>query len=438
MKNGKWETSLKERISYGLSDGADNLIFQVMTTYLLYFYTDVFGLNPGSVAVLFVVARFFDFIESPIVGLMIDHNHSHFGKSRSFFLWFAIPYVIFAILTFITPNLSNIGKLIWAYITYLGLGFFYTTVNLPITSILPSLTKNGRETTLLGVIRQFFGSSVQIIVGTFTIPLVAFFGQGNEKLGFLGTIILFSLISLFLILNTFFWVRERHTNIQKSFQPIKKVWQMLKKNKPWIILSIIIFLYWLVTAIKNQTIIYYFKYIIQQKSLVSLANGFTFTSLIGVILIMYLTYFKSKKKVMGTGIIIEFIGQIVIGFGAYSHFLAILFFGIVINSVGNGIVIGLVSIMIADTINYGTNMGIQAEGLLASSDDFGVNLGLGVGGLITSGLFDLSGYKPNQVQNSATLNMINVNFVWIPIVIYIVMFICLLFYQEKKMPKISN
>ena len=72
--------------------------------------------------------------------------------------------------------------------------------------------------------------------------------------------------------------------------------------------------------------------------------------------------------------------------------LAFVFGGTLINAVGNGLIIGLVSIMIADTIRYGTALGIQAEGILASTDDFGVNVGLGLGGLVTAGLFHLSGY----------------------------------------------
>ncbi|WP_177163292.1 MFS transporter, partial [Oenococcus oeni] len=122
----------------------------------------------SSVAILFLVARIADVVESLIIGLMIDRTRSRFGKSRPFFMWYAFPYVVFAVLTFVTPNFSGTGKLIWAYVTYLGLGFLYTAVNLPITSILPTLSQNEKELTLLGVIRQFFGSSVQIIVAVFT------------------------------------------------------------------------------------------------------------------------------------------------------------------------------------------------------------------------------------------------------------------------------
>ncbi|MFC6293687.1 MFS transporter [Lactiplantibacillus daoliensis] len=428
-----WQTAWPERISYGLSDAADNLVFQMMTTYLLFFYTDVYGLSASAAAILFVVARLADVVESLIIGVMIDHTHSRFGKSRPFFLWYALPYVIFAILTFVTPNFGDTGKLVWAYVTYLGLGFFYTAVNLPITSILPTLSQNEHELTLLGVIRQFFGSSVQIIVAVFTLPLVAFFGKGNQQHGFLLTIILFGLISLALIWNTFFQVHERFSQPERAHQPLSEVWGMLKKNQPWLVISIVILLYWLTTAIKNQTTIYYFKYLLQNEGLVPVVNGFTFAALIGVVLIVRTSRKIGKKRTMLAGILIAALGQLVLAIGAESQSLALIFSGTLINSIGNGLIIGLVSIMIADTIRFGMSMGIQAEGILASTDDFGVNVGLGLGGLITAGLFHLSGYTANHAQNVATQHMITLNYAWLPLGLYLSMFIILLFYNEKRL-----
>lgn len=431
----KNETSIKERLSYGLSDAADNLVFQMMTTYLMFFYTDIYGISASQTAILFVVARIADIFESVIIGQMIDHTKSRFGKSRPFFLWYALPYVIFAVLTFVTPNFSQTGKLVWAYITYLGLGFLYTCVNLPITSILPTLTKNDHELTILGVIRQFCGSSVQIIVAVFTLPLVSLFGHGNQRKGFFWTIVLFSIISFFLIINTFLNVKERHQNKDINHSSIKDVWKMVKKNHPWIILSFVILVYWLTTSIKNQTTIYYFKYVINHENLVPIANAFTFSSLFGILLILHASKKYCKKQSMLGGIVIGFIGQLLISVGVYSNSLIILFVGIFINSIGNGIIIGLVSIMIADTIHYGISLGVQAEGILASTDDFGVNVGLGLGGLITAGLLHVSGYIPNHAQNTATISMINLNFVWLPMLLYVVMFVILLFYNGKVIRK---
>ncbi|GEO69531.1 MFS transporter [Levilactobacillus acidifarinae] len=427
-----WQTKWPERISYGMSDAADNLVFQMMTTYLLFFYTDVYGLSASSAAILFIVARLADVVESLVIGIMIDHTHSRWGKSRPFFLWYALPYVAFAVLTFVTPPFGATGKLIWAYVTYLGLGFFYTAVNLPITSILPTLSQNDRELTLLGVIRQFGGSAVQIIVAIFTLPLVAYFGHGNQQRGFLLTIAVFGGISLILIWNAFFQVRERFSNPEHAHQSWRAVGAMLRRNQPWLVISVVILLYWLTTAIKNQTTIYYFKYLQHNENLVPWANSFTFAALIGVVLIIRAASHWGKKRTMLSGIVLALIGQAILSLGVTVNRLGLIFGGTFVNAIGNGLIIGLVSIMIADTIRYGAALGIQAEGILASTDDFGVNVGLGVGGLVTAELLHLSGYVANRSQNLATQHMIILNYAWLPLVLYALMLVILWFYDEQR------
>lgn len=435
MQIGKWRTSWRERISYGLSDAADNLVFQLMTTYLLFYYTDVFGLKAADVALMFIVARVADTLESPLVGIMIDKTHSRFGKSRPFFLWFSLPYVILAVLTFIVPAGNYDVKLLWAYVTYLGLGFFYSTVNLPVTSVLPTLSDNPKELTLLGVIRQFFGSSVQIVVAVFTLPLVSLFGGSNQQKGFMLTVVSFGAISLFLILNTFFQIRERFTQPEIAHEPMRAIFKAARKNKPWLVLTAVIILYWLVTAIKNQTTIYYFKYVLNNENLVAWANSFTFTSLIGVLLIIGLSSQRGHKKTMQIGLVLAIVGQAILALGVALNQLWLLFTAIAINGIGQGMVVGLISIMIADTIRYGTTFGVQAEGVFSSASDLGVNLGLGLGGMITAGLLDLSGYVANKSQSPATLSMINLNYVWIPLALYVAMLILLHFYNERAIDK---
>ncbi|GAF41633.1 Na+ xyloside symporter or related transporter [Agrilactobacillus composti DSM 18527 = JCM 14202] len=436
--DGKWQTSLRERISYGLSDGADNLVFQVMTTYLLYFYTDIYGLSAAEVGMLFLIARFADVIESVLIGVMIDHTHSKYGHSRPFFLWYAVPYVTVAILTFVVPPFNHTGKLVWAYGTYLLLGFFYSTVNLPITSILPSLTDNSREITLLGVIRQFFGQTSQIIVAIFTLPLIAFFGGNDQQRGFLITIIVFAAISLILILNTFVHVRERIP--MPPATSFKKTFDMILHNKPWLTLSAVIFLYWVTTSMKNQTTIYYFKYNLNKENLVPVVNAFTAAALIGIIAIPFVTRKFSNKATMMSGLSIAVSGQLLIIAGSELWpNLTLIFIGTFINTVGSGMVIALVSVMISDTIKYAQRQfKVEASGLMASTDDFGVNLGLGLGGMISAALLAKTGYVANQSQNQATLHMITLNYAWLPLVAYILMMLILSLYDQKTVHAVTN
>jgi GPH family glycoside/pentoside/hexuronide:cation symporter len=159
-----------ERFSYSLSDFACNLSFSLVSTYLMFFYTDVFGISAAIVGTLFLVARIVDAFDGPFWGIMIDHTHTRWGKSRPYWLWFAIPFAVFSVLCFTVPNMSTGMKVVWAYVTYIGVDVLYSAVNIPITSILPSLTSNPQERVTLSTIRQFMGTLGATIISTIALP----------------------------------------------------------------------------------------------------------------------------------------------------------------------------------------------------------------------------------------------------------------------------
>src|ERR1044071_7503734 len=99
-------TKYVTRISYGLPDVAGQLIFCVISNYLLYFYTDVYGISVGVAGTILLIARCIDGIDAPLWGVILDKTRSRWGKSRPWFLWLCIPYAIFGVLTFLSPNLS--------------------------------------------------------------------------------------------------------------------------------------------------------------------------------------------------------------------------------------------------------------------------------------------------------------------------------------------
>lgn len=143
------QVPMKERISYGLGDTASNLVFTMVSTYLMFFYTDVFGLNVAAVGTLFLIARIIDAFDGPMIGVLIDRTSTKWGKSRPYFLWFSVPFGVVAVLTFMTPDLSASGKVIYAYVTYIILGIMYAAINIPLSSLLPSLTSSSQERTVV-------------------------------------------------------------------------------------------------------------------------------------------------------------------------------------------------------------------------------------------------------------------------------------------------
>ena len=204
----------KQRFGYGMGDFACNLIWQVISLYLLYFYTDVMELDPVAIAAMFVVCRVIDAVTDVLVGFAIDKTKSRWGKSRPWFLFGAIPFAVSAFLAFSVPDITPDGKLIYAYATYIFLSFMYTVVNIPLASILPAMTDDVNERTVLATWRKFFAFLGSTIVSATALTMVQFVGRGNEALGFRIVMGIFGVVGCLCFFLTFALVRE--DNLQEG------------------------------------------------------------------------------------------------------------------------------------------------------------------------------------------------------------------------------
>jgi GPH family glycoside/pentoside/hexuronide:cation symporter len=171
--------SLKEKIGYALGDGAANIAWRGVSTFLFIFYTDVFGLNPAVVGVLFLIARFGDGILDVLMGIICDRTNSKWGKFRPWILWTAIPLGISLSLLFTSPNLSETGKIVYAYATYLLFFFMYTANNIPYGALMAVMTGDDKERTSLGSYRMTGAFIGGMIVQGALLFLVAHFGNIN-------------------------------------------------------------------------------------------------------------------------------------------------------------------------------------------------------------------------------------------------------------------
>lgn len=203
----------------------------MISLYLLYFYTDVMDLNEVSIALMFVVCRVIDAGTDLLIGYCIDKTHTKWGKSRPYFLFGAAPFAIFAVLAFSVPDISPAGKLVYAYVTYIGLSFMYTVVNIPMASILPSLTASAEERTALSTSRKFFGFLGASVVSATALKLVDTFGGGNEALGFRIVMIIFGIVGCAIFFFTFASVRERVTTVSTQATLVESL-KSPAKNRP--------------------------------------------------------------------------------------------------------------------------------------------------------------------------------------------------------------
>ncbi|WP_019392385.1 glycoside-pentoside-hexuronide (GPH):cation symporter [Priestia filamentosa] len=426
----------KERISYGLSDTACNLVFQVIGTYLMFFYTDVFGLSLAAVGTLFLVARIIDALDAPIFGVLIDRTSTKWGKSRPYFLWLAVPFGIMATLTFFTPNLSDSGKSIYAYITYISVGIIYSGVNVPITSILPSLSSNPQERTVLGTIRSIGGQIGAIIVTAATLPIVSALGGGDNQKGFFWTVFIFSIFGVTMLLITFKNTKERVIIPGRTIVPFKEGIKAIRGNIPWFIMIFLNFIYWMGQTIKNQTTVYYFANNIGNAKLIPLMMSFNFVTLFSLLLTPTFSKKIGKKNTMILGLLIGIVGQIMMGIGGKITSLAFIMAGNIVGTFGTGFILGLISVMLADTVDYGEwKNNVRAAGLLTSASSFGAKFGMGIAGALTAAILSAGGYVANQKQTSSALHAIEFNFLWLPIICSALGIVALLFHRFDKLEK---
>ncbi|WP_083224335.1 MFS transporter [Secundilactobacillus paracollinoides] len=431
----------KERFSYSLSDFACNLSFQMVGTYLMIFYTDTFGISAAAVGTLFFVARFFDAVDGPFWGIMIDHTHTKWGKSRPYWLWFSIPFAVFCVLVFTTPSMSLTGKLIWAYITYIGVDVLYSAVNIPITSILPSLTSNPQERVTLSTIRQFMGTAGAAIITGITLTMVAKLGGGSttSKRGWFLWALIVGIIVVIIFAIVFKNTNERvQTKSSRQLIPIKESLKALKRNWPWAIIIFINFIYWLGMQTRSQVTVYFFKYNMHDATLSSFILSLQFVSLIAVVLTPWTSRKIGKRNTMLGGMILACVGQLLLSWGASSLNVPIIVVATIVGYMGTGYVSGLIAVMLADAVDYGEwKNGVRAEGIVTSFSSFSAKLGMGFGGVITGWILTGTGYVANHAQTGAALHGIELNYIWVPLLGFALSGISLLFYHvdsiEKKM-----
>lgn len=429
----------KQRIGYGVSDFACNLIWQMISLYLLYFYTDIMGLNAAAISIMFVITRVIDGGTDLLVGYWIDKTKSKWGKSRPWFLFGAVPFAVFSVLAFSVPDISQTGKLIYAYITYIGLSFTYTVVNIPMASILPSLTSDVNERTMLSTSRKFFGFLGATIVSAFSLSLVNYFGGSNEALGFRIVMIIFGFIGCILFFTTFATVREREVEVETKVTLMDTV-KSLASNKPWKLFALNILFMWTGFFIQSSALIYYFAVNVGNKAMATMvASVMSIVPMIVNFLVPALSKKLGKRNLYVVSAIIQFLGLIIIMLANINT--NIIIFGAVVSAIGYGMKESIYFSMQADPVDYGEwKTGINASGTLSSVNGFLGKCAQAIAGGIGGALLAVGGYKANAtIQPESALLAIKAMYLYIPMILLILSCITMMFYTlDNEYPTIKK
>ncbi|MEP6344147.1 MAG: glycoside-pentoside-hexuronide (GPH):cation symporter [Maricaulaceae bacterium] len=294
--------SLKELIGYGLGDAGFNFYWAIIGSYLVFFYTEVFGITAAAAATMVTVTKVIDAFTDPAMGALADRTKTRWGKFRPYLLFGCVPLTAAGILTLSTPDLSDSGKLVWAYVTYSLLMLTYTAVNIPYSSLSAVLSADGEERNRINSSRFFFAYLSSIIVGAATPDIASYFGGGdlNSARGWQITMMIYAAIASVLFLITFLTTRERVQPLksQKAASPIVDL-KALFSCFPWLVLFGLAMIFVILGTLRSASAAYYFKYYIGRLDLLGPYIGLQFFGLmIGALMASPLAKFIDKKKLL--------------------------------------------------------------------------------------------------------------------------------------------
>ncbi len=424
---------MKERIGYGVGDFANNMMFAPVNTFFTYFLTNVAGLSAGIVGTLLLVSRLMDGVSDLIVGSAMEKIHSKHGKARPWLLWWCVPFAVSLVLMFTAPDLGTTGKVIYAFLTYnLAVTVVYTAINLPFGSLAALMTKNQTERGYLNISKMVFAFGGGMVVSAATLPLVKFFG--NDAAAWQKTFIIYGIVAIILFLVVFFTTKEAVTETAESEGKVEKVnikeaLLSLLKNKYWVQILVVFFLNSTVNAFIGVNV-YYAQYIMHDDSLVGSLSIFqNIASFAAFAACTFIIRKVGKQKIALGGIAFSFVGYAMVLLNPTSY--ALLYTAAVVKGIGNAALSGVMYGMLADTVEYNEwNSGIRAEGLVFSANSIGSKVGSGIGSAVLGWVLAAFGFVSQAAsQPASAINGIRVIFLYVPIVVFAIMFVVLLFYK---------
>jgi GPH family glycoside/pentoside/hexuronide:cation symporter len=412
-----------------MGDTASNIVFQGVNILLLYFYTDVMGLAPATVALIFVGVRIWDTMNDPIMGIIADRTQTRHGKYRPYLLWMAVPFGLVTFMTFAAPSLSEPLKIAYATLTYLILMMVYTAINVPYSALMGVMTANSEQRTILSSYRFVGAFTAALIISMAARPMVSFFGGGqgtegfDEALGFRLTFMLLAALATLLFLVTFFTTRERVAPPKVTDPNIRKDVEVLLQNRAWLVMAAAGVLTLSNVAVRNAVTFHFFKYYVGDdgsRYFLFLDQTSLFLTLGSLAFIAGLVFTKTLARTLGKRnalILLTVLNAItMMAFFFIPPEAFWIMVGVnVVGSLFAGPTPALVWSMYADVADYGEwRSGRRSTGLVFSAAMFAQKMGLTIGGAGAGALLGLIGFVANQEQSPETLDGLRIIFSLVP------------------------
>lgn len=406
MRPATERLSIGERLGYGVADFGINLYFMSAMTYLLYFYTDVFGLSAAAAAGVMLAARFVDAVTDPIMGAIAERTRSRWGRLRPYLPFGALPWAAFAVATFTVPDLSASGKLWWAYVTYIGFGLAFTVLAIPYTALTASLTLDHQERTTLSTFRMAcaFAGGIAVSAG---MPILVG-GFDSEAAGYQGAMMLFALVATATFLVTFRCTEERVQPPPTQRLALADSFKAAFANPPLIIVMTVFTSGMLALTVRQTAAAYYFEYNLGRADLIPVWFGVTMPVMfIGLAVTPMLAARFGKAGGALLGAVTTLAACLGLYFTPYDNIPAIFAWGMLISLGGTPIAV-LGWAMLPDTVEFAQwRHGVRADGTIFAVSSFFHKLAKTLGGAGVAAGLAWAGYVANAEQSAASLAAIH-------------------------------
>ncbi len=412
--------SVKEKIGYGMGDAASHIVFDNVMMFMMFFYTDIFGIPAGFVGTMFLLARALDAISDPCMGLIADRTRSRWGKFRPWVLFGALPFGIVCVLTYSTPDLSMTGKMIYAAVTYTLLTLLYTIVNIPYCALGGVITNDPTQRISLQSWRFVLATAGGMLSTVLMMPLVELLGRGDKAFGFQSGIAVLSVVAFLMLAFCFFNTKERVV-APPSTTAMSEDLRDILKNDQWRIVGLLTILNILAVCVRGGAMMYYVTWIMGAPGLFTwFLTTYCVGNLIGSALAKPITDRLCKVSVFwGTNALLA-VFSVAMFFVPLSANI-VMFGFIAIIGVLHQLVTPIQWVMMSDTVDYGEWCnGKRLTGISFAGTLFVLKLGLALGGAMIGWMLAGGGYDAAaKTQNSATLSIIIALFTLVPAFCYL-------------------
>ena len=409
---GFYKLSMLQCIGFGSGDLAQNLIYQTISMYLLFFYTNVYGLDPAVAAVMFLIVRIVDVIWDPLVGTFVDKHDPKLGKYRAYLILGGIPLTAFAILCFWN---GFSGSLFYAYFTYVGLSMCYTLVNVPYGALNASLTRDTAEITKLTSVRMFMANVGGLAVGM-GIPMVLKCFDPSETTdmsmsdtAWFSTMALYGCIGLALLVFCFSQCRERVVMDKSETENVKvsDLWMEFVHNRPLRILAFFFITAFAMMAVGNAAGAYYINYRLSG----SAEELSIFMGLGSIPAFIFMPMIPAIKRMVGKkGMFYIFLVTAIVGMGmlyaismvpALRQHMWLVYLAQFIKSTGVIVATGYMWALVPEVISFGEyTHGRRISGIVNALTGIFYKAGMALGGVVPGLVLAFVGFNKDAASQT--------------------------------------